>query len=168
MTTRDLPSTYTDVLQAATTYPLYLIEFDTGAGFARITNNHKKIVFPDGGDTFYPRPLEVPEIAIDLEGGQGGTIPIALGQFDGEGPDFDTLINTVDFRFKLVTIALIDQKTTGDATYAQQDTFFIESWPHERGLVTFDLKPLTTLLDLVEVPKRTVDRNAFPNLLTEE
>lgn len=58
MTTRDLPSTYTDALQAATTYPLYLIEFDTGAGFARITNNHKKIVFPDGGDTFYPRPLE--------------------------------------------------------------------------------------------------------------
>lgn len=159
MTLRNLPSAFTDAAQAAALKPVWLVEIATGLvspnDYLRYCTAERDITFPDGGDVYSKRGLNVGLISHAIERSQEQTLEVA--------DDGTIAALAADWHGKAVTIHRIDRTLTSSATYAQTDVYYVESASPAIGRFVWAIRQLRALMEMT-IPRRAVLEREFPGV----
>jgi len=159
--TRDLNATLKAKLQGSEMKPTVLMTIATGTSPATIyvTTNEVDMAFPTGGQTYTARPMIVPDVMISGTEAKNGSVTFADADHY-----WQTWLESTDFRFQKVSVMLVERDTLGSALYRRLDTMRVRRVDRAPRAVTFELEPLTGILGVLKVPKRTLSRDEFPGL----
>ena len=159
--TRDLNATLKAKLQGSEMKPTVLMTIATGTSPATIyvTTNEVDMAFPTGGQTYTARPMIVPDVMISGTEAKNGSVTFADADHF-----WQTWLESTDFRFQRVEMKLIERDTMGSEVYRRLDTLRVRRVDRATRSVTFLVEPLTGILGVFKIPKKTLSREEFPGL----
>ena len=135
---------------------------DVGPPWLRYTDDEADVVFPDAGDTYEARPIEVSDVSIDGEDREGITVRLADVDFE-----IDTWLLTTDFRYKKVWRYLVERDSLDSSAKAIKDLFRIVNRDRGDRFVQFTAEPLAAIFARIELPQRVMTREDFPGIPSE-
>lgn len=114
-----------------------------------------------GGESYDPRPMDVPEQRIEAATETGA---IALRIADPDAVLAGYVLAGNDFAYQRATLRVTDRAVIDAAgTAAIRADYFVESVSMEEGAVVFALKPLFGVFAM-DVPHRVLTRADFPGM----